>query len=665
MARWQSAIDFSSFDDSYYEYLQLAHRRPTYQHNAPTMSWHIAFWWDYELSVQGEDTSSTWDPRTIIESHLNPLLSKLQTHFSKRPGDEPDQNLRQFTYRKSRGGKGHEMVWPYSLNFIIRWGQIIIRCVVSYSSYFCTFTFIVDLEASIRNRASSVSGPKIDEIIQAFKTGIGRVDQVRENYAEPINFSVGVPWRDEDPTQQEAETAAFLFANFWASFGDEIRGRLQIPKSERLFPGRIFADFRGIVARIDPQWESAVQPRGNILDAAEEERRDLGLEHKQFSDLEARWVLSAIWPFFKTSNPGRDTDTRRKDSIACLMLKKQVLYISSLGAHEDIDIAERFLRTHGQGPDLNPLEYYPPVCYIMLVKARPNRRQLGRLIERINSLGTLRLGALRDYSTFREISRDLRIFGSRLDSISTDLIAISQNISGKRVAGYPNDISHEQWLVEKKLTQLATDINNSSNKIPGGIHNRAARTRIIVNAFKQRVDDLRIDRIEFWQPYDEFVRRTLYETYDFVMSVDERMQILRSRLRQVLTAVQTTALVELTTGIRELNEDTNKLTEGILQIERSAGALQAILFIFAVSAFFGELSGALIDGMPYLATYLPLGTEYIRPISENSISESPVSAGSVSSLAKVFGYILGFGVAILLYPVFSIFSEWLTKRRKP
>jgi len=298
----------------------------------------------------------------------------------------------------------------------------------------------------------------------------------------------------------------------------------------------------------------------------------------------------------------------------------------------------------------------------MLLKARPNRRQLGRLIERINNLGTLRLAALRDFSAFREISSDLRQFGEELDEISSDLIHISQKISQQRVDTADEMASYEQWMIENRLTELATKINESSNKFQGGIHNRAARTRIIVNSFKQRVEYLRIDRIEFWQPYDEFVRRTLFETYDFVMSVDERMQTLRNRLRQVLTGVQTTALVDLTTGIRDLNDDTNKLTEGILKVERSAGNLQIILFIIGVAAFFGELAAALIQSAPWLFDYVPFFRDYFG-YKEGVESDIIVhNMDRIASVGKIVGYVVGFVAAVVLYPSFALFSDWLFRR---
>jgi len=211
---------------------------------------------------------------------------------------------------------------------------------VSYSSYFCTFTFIVDLETSIRNRNPSLPEPTIDSLTAALRDSLHRLSSAYQDAAPEQKFSSGVTWRDDKPSKEESTSATFIFANFWASFGHAIRERLGIIQPDSIFPGHIFADFRGMIARIDPNWDAIAEADTSMRVAIEEERRDLTLERKQFCDVEARWTLSAIWPLFKAPSPGIDTDTKRKDSIACLMLDRQVLYLSSLGAHEDFDIAQ-------------------------------------------------------------------------------------------------------------------------------------------------------------------------------------------------------------------------------------------------------------------------------------------------------------------------------------
>jgi len=125
--RWHSALDVLSYDESYHEYLQLAHRRPTYQNSAPAITWHVAFWWGTSDQNASRRRSDGSDLRTLVEDNLNPLLRNLQTSFSIRPDDDPDHSLREFTYKPTRGGRGMEMVWPYSLDFTLRWGEVIVR----------------------------------------------------------------------------------------------------------------------------------------------------------------------------------------------------------------------------------------------------------------------------------------------------------------------------------------------------------------------------------------------------------------------------------------------------------------------------------------------------------------------------------------------------------
>src|SRR5262249_27224191 len=56
-----------------------------------------------------------------------------------------------------------------------------------------------------------------------------------------------------------------------------------------------------------------------------------------------------------------------------------------------------------------------PVRYLFLTKRDPHPRQIGRIVERINTMGTLRLFALKDWSAIKDADPFIRMLGQELD----------------------------------------------------------------------------------------------------------------------------------------------------------------------------------------------------------------------------------------------------------
>ena len=59
-----------------------------------------------------------------------------------------------------------------------------------------------------------------------------------------------------------------------------------------------------------------------------------------------------------------------------------------------------------------------PVRYLLLTKHAPHPRQIGRIAERINTMGTMRLFALKDWAAVRNADPYIRILGQELDQIT-------------------------------------------------------------------------------------------------------------------------------------------------------------------------------------------------------------------------------------------------------
>jgi hypothetical protein len=254
---------------------------------------------------------------------------------------------------------------------------------------------------------------------------IKRICETRTNSAL-VSASI-TPEPDRMPAfQQDAASlkayADYLYEGIWAEFCEAFGVSLQRIAGKT---DKVFANFRGIVL--------STRGTGESLDSASTAATG-GEPFKRFDVVEANSVLKGFWPFFRRIRPEADY----RDWIACGVFDWRALYVSSLGSQSEFDdldegdvtfdvpageLPERRVR----GPDWDNERYKEapttpqkdrpaPFRYLFLTKYEPNRKQIGRLVERINAMGTMRLYALKNWSIIRDADAQIRIYGQELDS---------------------------------------------------------------------------------------------------------------------------------------------------------------------------------------------------------------------------------------------------------
>ena len=87
-----------------------------------------------------------------------------------------------------------------------------------------------------------------------------------------------------------------------------------------------------------------------------------------------------------------------------------------------------------------------PVRYLLLTKHAPHPRQIGRIAERINSMGTMRLFALKDWAAVRNADSYIRLLGQDLDLI-TESWSDDKNLISERKM--PADIRAARADIER------------------------------------------------------------------------------------------------------------------------------------------------------------------------------------------------------------------------
>jgi hypothetical protein len=386
----------------------------------------------------------------------------------------------------------------------------------------------------------------------------------------------------------------YLYATVW----DEFCGAFGIGDLRELLGGdgngrgRVFANFRGLVmstrgldGRDEPfPGSSGAQPFARFEGNGGIDRTS---GDSTAAPNESNAVVKAFWPFVRRITPYADL----REYIACGVMNWRALYVTALGSprtfdwreegegsaayipakhlpEELFDSAERYDSLSG-GDQQNPLRY------LFLTKGEPHRQQIGRIVDRINIMGTMRLIALRDWTIIRDASTQIQLRGLELDTImnkwSVGRSTIHQRYN--RLAWLPFFETLRRDARDERLQKLATDVEEDliylsaaldrvGSKAVHGLHFRINRSCFYIAEFESLLESLNIGNIDTWLAYDQFVRRGLKPAFDFIGGVGDRLLGLRNRLQSVLEGIETSALVIQTAATRSNTAQLRRLAWG-------------------------------------------------------------------------------------------------------
>lgn len=397
---------------------------------------------------------------------------------------------------------------------------------------------------------------------------------------------------EEGVSGAEAEAlmraSRYLYSGIWdefcADFGiadlNELLGK-DSDGNTLLGAGRVFANFRGLVLAT-PGLDAPVQEHGGASGTRPFPRfvGNGGIDASGVSSAkevnEANAVVKAFWPFVRRITPFAD----QREFVACGLMSWRALYITALGSPRAFDwpeegkgsssfipaghLPEDFFDDAGRYDSITGYAGEGPLRYLFLTKGEPHRRQIGRIVERINTLGTLRLVALRDWTIIRDASTQIQLRGLELDTImqrwSEGSRKIRENYEDKvrrrpcREDKYGDQ--RDQALqtlateIEKDLIYLSAALDKIGLAARHGLHFRINRSRYYVEEFETLLRSLKVGNIDTWVAYDQFVSRGLKPAFDFIDGVGNRLLGLRSRLQSVLEGIETSALVIQTSATR-------------------------------------------------------------------------------------------------------------------
>ena len=177
------------------------------------------------------------------------------------------------------------------------------------------------------------------------------------------------------------------------------------------------------------------------------------------------------------------------------------MYVSKLLSHT------------GRDPSNTTLQLNNPLVFV-LICATPNRWQIGRLVDRLHRIGAARMAALFDLSALNRFSEDIRALHGPVVS----------------EGGAPED-DRLLTALRQEVADIDVAANRANTTVSGGVSYRVERLRYYRKEISDLLQRLHARRLEGFPPYDEFIGRKLYSTFDFIEGIGVRYEKILNRQR--------------------------------------------------------------------------------------------------------------------------------------
>jgi hypothetical protein len=372
----------------------------------------------------------------------------------------------------------------------------------------------------------------------------------------------------------------YLYKDLWEEFCRDFDFNLTSIAGET---DEIFANFRGLVMSTRGTATETIDPARSANPGTERFRRfeHGGKESGYASDAtEPNAVVKAFLPFLRRIRPEADS----RDWIATGLFDWRAIYLTSLGAQsefmaldeEEFDAAagaphsipdgnlpQRLRRMEGdpstQPETLTACESFAkgrelakteqgdrpaPFRYLLLTKFEPHRKQVGRIIERINTIGTRRLYALKNWTLIEQAGKWVRVYGLQLDEVYRQWIEATKEVSNAN---------------DKELkTEFWDPVDDLIDRIPDSDPNKAEAQKIRKDyaqfpvragqALSEFVDALGSSKPQRWEKIKELVEKKTKPLRD----LKEKRDLCLARTNQKAEK----RLIGLTSSLDELGRST-------------------------------------------------------------------------------------------------------------
>jgi hypothetical protein len=517
----------------------------------------------------------------------------------------------------------------------------------SFHDHF-TLTFYIDAakllsgkELHKREEVRSYLGERRTRIVD-------QLDVIRRScHEEVVSGAIELPSAHAYTNTKEAaalKTAAdFLFDGIWkdfqSAFGFTARSQDARPPEDGtpfLDHGLIFINQRGLTMAIrgldtedDEDRAKQIKALGerNLINLQIEEKA----EDKPWRQLarsasatlgpvdvfdtkcgEPEVVLKSLWPFLSQMNE----DAGRKDWVGCGILDWRALFVSTLGSkvqpprQDGTESIPTYLRT------------LPPQRFLIVTKGEPHRRQIGRMVERLVSLETMRAIAFKNLGTIQNASLHLRTLTMSLDDIleqwAADRKAIQEpwhavrrTLPKDRKRGdvleppppayihaeehFYDQLSELNAEYEKQLIDIAASLERIGPGGSGHLAHSIDEAAYFIGEFDRMVPSLEIGNIAGWVNYAQFADRGMRPTFSMIKNTGQRLAAAQERQKALTDIVQVSALIVQSDATRRNTDTLRQIASNLQLLNNPALRIRGFLgpFLFALLFIVVYYAGAI------------------------------------------------------------------------
>jgi hypothetical protein len=428
---------FTAYTDEFFTITRKGHDRTTQSFGAPTLVWHVGIW-----AKPAENKPQTHNAAIdAVCEQLNRVIGRL------RPFDRDAHSQDAFQVQAD-ANSGLRHLRKESVNFTVWWGDgktrpgdrptpptpehLRVRVQFEVHPDFATITFFIDAGKCHGDPNPVTGGPgarrqkifRYADLVRSvgerrFQNGVTGLSPLAEagvSPAEQDDLLAAARYLYSDKASDDGKTGGV-----WEEFCTAYDLHLPVLAGEKF---EVFVNLRGLV--LAAEGTPGGDPR--LFQRFQPERAAVGLAD------EPNALVHAYWPFIRRSRSEADY----RDWIACGVLDFRGIFISSLGAQsqyaageeEDPAALPRSLPTRlvGNETHIDGKDLPAPFRYLLLTKGEPDRKQIGRMVDRVNTLSTLQLYAFKNWGTLRNANVLIRQYGRELDEILENWVHNSDEI---------------------------------------------------------------------------------------------------------------------------------------------------------------------------------------------------------------------------------------------
>jgi hypothetical protein len=222
---------------------------------------------------------------------------------------------------------------------------------------------------------------------------------------------------------------------------------------------------------------------------------------------------------------------------------------------------------------------WQPVCYFVHAYT-DDEWQIGRLIDRINTLASLRLAAVMEIGSLNKAGAMVECLAKRIQDANR---AIEDAIEES------NDKDKQpDWCdkAEQEMHAVTEDLQAINGLVSGNILRRLERSQYYVEQFQKDSKALRARRIEGFQLYSEFVNRRMGSSFGYIQYLRTRMDSINAGMSALARSYSALKIASVTVSMEGL---IRSMTKQDAEIEKIQDFGEVALIGFLIPYYVGTV----------------------------------------------------------------------------